>query len=69
MPKRVYRPLTVSVEPALEGRLKRLAFQHEVSVSAIVSLALEKLLGGKDDDQAGRILERGKAAKRRPAPG
>jgi predicted transcriptional regulator len=70
MAKRLYRPLTVSVEPAVEGRLRRLAYENGTSVTAIVAVALERFLGAKDDAAVGRVLKREGVRRRRiAAPG
>lgn len=63
--RRTYRPMALSVHPDVEKRLRKLAYESRISVSAIVAYALERLLEGKDDEQVRRLFHRQKLRPRR----
>ncbi len=65
--ERNYKTVAISIDPELADRLKRLAFANDASVSAIVTLAVEKYLGAKNDDSISRGLQREGLTLRRSA--
>ncbi len=59
------KKISVSLDTDLARRIRQIAYQHEISKSAIVEVAVRRLFGAQNDDAIASILVRGGARLRR----
>lgn len=60
------RKMSINVSAALGTRVRKLAFDADISESSIVETALRKFIDAKSDEELKRKLKREGASLRRP---